>query len=90
MEKNLAGIVFRVKKYSNEDIEIGFLTDDDTNLDFRYFSDQSKKGELTKWIANTLAETLGRDVWAEISFDENGIVTSVELSELLEDDSGEE
>ena len=81
MSKNLSGFVYRVRKHANGDMEISFMTEEEQEIELHYFINPSKNGELPKEIAYTLAETLDRNIWSEISFDENGIATSITLEE---------
>lgn len=89
MGKILTGYVFMVRRHTNGDIDIGFYSDDE-ELELRYFADSSKGGSLTKEIAHALAETLGRNIWAEIRYNDDDVSSSVELEEFDEDDESEE
>nr|AFK24824.1 hypothetical protein Josef01_02j05_35 [uncultured archaeon] len=80
MDKSIVGFVFNVIKFDNGDIEIGFYNKDNNSAD-SYSTDGSKDGKLPKEIAQTLAETLGRNIWEKIHFNEKGIATKVELEE---------
>ncbi|MGI0073471.1 MAG: hypothetical protein ACREA3_06645 [Nitrosotalea sp.] len=53
------------------------------------FIDPTKGGSLTREIANALADTLGRDIWAEIQFNDEHVATNVELQEFNIEESGE-
>ena len=88
MDKILVGYVFRVKRYTDGSIDVGFFSDDE-EIELHY-STESSKGTLTKEIAHALAETIGHNILAEICFNEEDISTSVELEEInLEEDSSE-
>ena len=90
MDKSLVGYVLRVKQFADGSTDIVFVTADDEELELHYFSDLSKKGELTKEMAQILAGTLDSDTWAEITFDDTGSATSVELEVVSEEDLVEE
>ena len=90
MDKNLVGYVLRVKQFADGSIDIVFITVDDEELELHYFADLSKKGELTKEMAQMLARILDSDIWAEIAFDDTGTATSVELEVVSEEDFVEE
>ena len=88
MNKILLGYVYRVKRYTDGSIDIGFFSDDE-EIELHYFTELSG-GTLTKEIAHALAETLGRNILAEICFNNEDISTSVELEEIdLEEDNSE-
>nr|AFK24896.1 hypothetical protein Josef01_05d18_48 [uncultured archaeon] len=80
MGKNIVGFVFYVIKFDNGDIEIGFYNKDSDSAD-NYSTDESRGRKLSKEIAQTLADTLGRNIWAKIHFNEKGAATKVELEE---------
>jgi len=90
MDKSLVGYVLRVKQFSDGSTDIVFVTADDEELELHYVADLSKKSELTKEMAQTLARTLDSDIWAEITFDDTGTVTSVELEVVSEEDFEEQ
>ena len=71
-------------------MDIVFVTTDDEELELHYVADASKKSELTKDMAQMLAGTLDSDIWAEITFDDSGTATSVELEVVAEEDFEEE
>ena len=89
MGRTMAGYVFMVRRHTNGDIDVGFYHDDQED-ELHYFSDSSRGGSLTKEVANALAETLGRNIWTEIQFGDDGISTSVELTETEEYDESED
>ncbi|HUH61306.1 MAG TPA: hypothetical protein VLY66_00035 [Candidatus Eisenbacteria bacterium] len=90
VDKSLVGYVLRVKQFADGSTDIVFVTADDEELELHYFADLSKKGELTKEMAQILAGTLDSDTWAEITFDDTGSATSVELEVVSEEDLVEE
>ena len=90
MDKSLVGYVLRVKQFSDGNIDIVFVTADDEELELHYVADLTKKSELTKEMAQTLARTLDSDIWAEITFDDTDTVTSVELEVVSEEDFEEQ
>jgi len=91
VDKSLVGYVLRVKQFADDSISIVFVTADDEELELHYVSDPSKKGELGKDMAQMLTRTLDSDIWAEITFDNFGTATSVELEVVSEEDfEGEE
>ena len=85
MEKIVEGYVFMVRRHVNGDIDIGFSSDDD-ELELRYFVDSTKTGSLTKEIADALAETLGRNIWVQIRYNDDGILSGIELEEFDPED----
>jgi len=85
MEKIVEGYVFMVRRHVNGDIDIGFSSDDE-ELELRYFVDSTKTGSLTKEIAHALAETLGLNIWVQIRYNDNGILSSIELEEFDPED----
>ena len=90
VDKSLVGFVLKVKQFSDDSMNIIFVTAEDEELELHYVTDDSKKGELTKDFAQTLAKTLDSDIWAEITFDDTGTATSVELEVVSDDDIDEE
>ena len=84
--ENILGYVFKVKQFANGDITIFFVTTDDKELELHYFTDVSKKGEITKNMAQQLAGTLDSYIWSEIAFDDTGTATSIEYEAIDEDD----
>jgi len=86
MEKSIGGYVLRVKQFANGSMNIIFITDEDKELELHYVSDAPSKGELGKEIAHVLARTLDGEIWADITFDDSGIATSVELESGYENE----
>jgi hypothetical protein len=86
VDKSLVGYVLRVKQFANGNMNIIFVTADDEELELHYVADASNKGEITKDMAQMLARTLDSDIWAEITFDDTGTATSIELEVVSEDD----
>ena len=84
------GYVLRAKQFSGGNMDIIFVTADDEELELHYVVDASKKSELTKDMAQMLAGTLDSNIWAEITFDDSGTATSVELEVVAEEDFEEE
>jgi len=80
LEQEIIGFVFHVTKYDNGNIEIGFYNKDNNSAD-NYSTDMSRAGKLPKEIAQTLAGTLGCNIWAKIHFNKKGIATKVGLEE---------
>ena len=74
-----------VRRHINGDIDIGFSSDDE-ELELRYFVDSTKTGSLTKEIAHALAETLGLSIWVQIRYNDNGVLSSIELEEFDPED----
>ena len=90
MDKSIVGYVLRVKQFADDSTDIVFVTADDEELELHYFADLSKKGELTKEMAQILAGTLDSDIWAEITFDDTDTASSVELEVVSEEDFEEQ
>ncbi|HEX6561544.1 MAG TPA: hypothetical protein VF016_05905 [Nitrososphaera sp.] len=62
-------------------MEIGFY-DKDKDATIYYSTTGTSKGKkLPKEIAQTLFETVGRNLWAKIHFNKKGIATEVSLEE---------
>jgi hypothetical protein len=82
---SIFGQVIRVRKFATGDIEIDFLHDDQIN-EYRYSTNSDKLGDLSRELAETLASTLSSDICTEIHFDENGVLTHIELEECDSDE----
>jgi len=85
LPNSIFGQVVGVRKYANGDIEIDFYHDDDI-IEYRYSSSPNNPGNFPKEIAETLANTLARDICAELYFGDDGLPTHVELEECDYDD----
>jgi ribulose 1,5-bisphosphate carboxylase large subunit-like protein len=77
-QKNIIGYVFHVMKYDTGEVEIDFY-DIDNDAILNYSTDISKGGKLSKEIAQTLAETLGCNIWTKLYLNEQDIVKRVGL-----------
>lgn len=79
MKGDLHGFVFHVTKYANNRIEIGFYDKDKDSI--VTYSTNSKGGQLTKGLAQVLADTLARNIWVKIRFNRKGRITEVAAEE---------
>ena len=88
MSYSVFGYVIGIRRYSNGNIEIDFFHDDKTTI--LKHSVDSKGSNLTKELADNLANTLGTDICVEIFFDADGNTTHIEFEECDYDDEAED
>ena len=84
---SIFGEVIKVRKFTNGDIEIDFYHEEQIT-EYRYSADSSRLGNFPKDLAETLASTLDTSICIEIFFQDDGILSHIEL-EQCEDDEDE-
>ena len=90
MTYSLFGNVVGVRRFANGDIEIDFFHDDDKILELRYSKDPNKLGNISKELAEPLADTLSTDICSEIHFDDSDSLTHIEFEECDDEDEEDE
>jgi ribulose 1,5-bisphosphate carboxylase large subunit-like protein len=79
MDGDVHGFVFHATKHANGNIEIGFYDKDKDSV--VTYSTNSKKGQLTKELARTLADTIARNIWVKIHVNRKGRIIEVSTEE---------
>ena len=88
MSYSVFGDVIGARRYANGNIEIDFFHDEKTTV--LKHSVDSKESNLTKDLADNLANTLGTDICVEIFFDADGNTIYIEFEECDYDEEAED
>ena len=90
MSSSVFGQVVGVRKFPDGTIEIEFYHGDEIT-EFRYSPNSDiSVNSMPKILAESLSSTLATNVCVEIYFDDDGVVTHIELEECDDDDDDDD